>query len=70
MPLSGLGTYKLHDEETIYQAIVKVGYRHIDTAKHYQNEEVVGRAIKRAIKSGIPRSELWVTTKLWFSDKH
>jgi diketogulonate reductase-like aldo/keto reductase len=41
---------------------LKVGYRHIDTAHAYQNERGVGSAVK---KSGIPREEIWITTKLW-----
>lgn len=51
-------------ENAVYNAI-KSGYRLIDTAAVYQNEESVGRAIK---KSGIPREELFITTKLWVSD--
>lgn len=68
MPQVGLGTWKGLDQECedfVYNAIVK-GYRHIDTAKIYKNEEEVGRGIKRAIDEGIvKREELFVVTKLW-----
>jgi diketogulonate reductase-like aldo/keto reductase len=68
MPLIGLGTWKSEPEKA-YEAVLvalKNGYRHIDTAMIYNNEEAVGRAIK---DSNIPREELFVTTKLWNSDQ-
>ncbi len=68
MPLLGFGTYQIPDGETTYNSVLhalKVGYRHIDTAKFYRNEVSVGRAIR---DSGIPRSEIFVTTKLWPTD--
>ncbi|ORY51333.1 2,5-didehydrogluconate reductase [Rhizoclosmatium globosum] len=63
IPSVGLGVYKASPEDTYKTvlAALKAGYRHIDTAAFYQNEPDVGRAIK---ESGIPRSEIWVTTKL------
>ena len=64
MPILGFGVYQIPDEQTedvVTQALA-TGYRHIDTAASYQNEEAVGRALKN---SGIPRDELFVTTKLW-----
>lgn len=68
MPILGFGVYQISDleecEEIVYQAITQ-GYRLIDTAAAYGNEEAVGKAIKR---SGIPREELFLTTKLWISD--
>ncbi|MFV0558756.1 MAG: aldo/keto reductase [Enterococcus sp.] len=68
MPLLGFGVFQINDakecEECVYQALMH-GYRLIDTAAAYQNEEAVGRAIKR---SGIPREELFITTKLWVQD--
>lgn len=71
MPLLGYGVYQISPEQTeqcVYEAI-KVGYRLIDTAAAYKNEEGVGRAIKRAIDEGIlKREDLFVTTKLWISD--
>ncbi|MBD8837552.1 aldo/keto reductase [Paenibacillus sp. FSL K6-4396] len=68
MPIIGVGVYQVPDvdecENTVYEAL-KAGYRLIDTAAGYLNEEAVGRAIKR---SGIPREELFITTKLWIQD--
>ena len=68
MPILGFGVFQIDDmkecEEAVYNAL-KAGYRLIDTAAAYGNEEAVGRAIKR---SGIPREEIFVTTKLWVSD--
>ncbi|KAI7859238.1 NADP-dependent oxidoreductase domain-containing protein [Circinella umbellata] len=64
IPAVGLGTWQSKPEE-VYQAVltaIKAGYRHIDTASVYRNEAAVGKAIK---DSGIPRKELFVTTKLW-----
>ncbi len=64
MPIIGFGVYQIPNEET-EQAVadaLAVGYRHIDTAAGYGNEEAVGQAIA---KSGIARDELFVTTKLW-----
>ncbi len=64
IPILGFGVYQVpadQTEEVVAQAL-QTGYRHIDTAASYQNEEAVGRALNR---SGIPRSELFVTTKLW-----
>ena len=64
MPAVGFGTYLIDDKQaevSVSQAL-KAGYRHIDTAEGYQNEEGVGRAIRAA---GISRDDLFVTTKLW-----
>lgn len=64
IPQLGLGVYKVPAEE-VYDAVLSalnLGYRHIDTASFYGNEEGVGRAI---IDSGIPREEIFVTTKVW-----
>ena len=65
MPIFGLGVYKSADGEETYNAVrwaLDAGYRHIDTAAMYGNEASVGRAIR---ESGIPREEIFVTTKLW-----
>ncbi|MFD4351260.1 aldo/keto reductase [Nocardia sp. NPDC058518] len=64
MPILGFGVFQIPDDETEKVVIeaLEAGYRHLDTAASYGNEEAVGRAIKA---SGIPREELWVTTKLW-----
>jgi diketogulonate reductase-like aldo/keto reductase len=68
MPLLGFGVYQITDanecERSVYDAI-KAGYRLIDTVAVYQNEKAVGKAIKR---SGVPREELFITTKLWIQD--
>lgn len=68
MPILGFGVYQIENlkecEEAVYNAI-KTGYRLIDTATAYENEEAVGRAIKR---SGVPREELFITTKLWIRE--
>lgn len=68
MPIIGFGVYQVPDaeecESAVYEALM-AGYRLIDTAAGYLNEEAVGRAIKR---SGVPRKELFITTKLWVQD--
>jgi len=68
MPIIGFGVYQIPDaeecENAVYEALM-AGYRLIDTAAGYLNEEAVGRAIKR---SGVPREELFITTKLWVQD--
>lgn len=68
MPLLGFGVFQVTDlnecERSVYEAI-QVGYRLIDTAASYLNEEAVGKAIKR---SGVVRGELFITTKLWIQD--
>ena len=68
MPAIGYGVFRMKDpaecEEAVVQAI-RSGYRLIDTAAAYENEEAVGRAIRRC---GVPREELFVTTKLWITD--
>ncbi len=68
MPLLGFGVFQVPDpgecERSVYDAI-QTGYRLIDTAASYMNEEAVGNAIKR---SGVPREELFITTKLWIQD--
>ena len=68
IPQLGLGVFKVEDDECerVVSDALEVGYRHIDTAMIYRNEAAVGRAIAA---SGIPRDELFVTTKLWNSDQ-
>jgi methylglyoxal/glyoxal reductase len=69
MPAFGLGVYKVEEgeqlEKTIHTAL-DLGYRLIDTASFYQNEEGVGQAIRN---SGIPREQLFITTKVWNSEQ-
>ncbi|WP_370281046.1 aldo/keto reductase [Spiroplasma endosymbiont of Phyllotreta cruciferae] len=65
IPLIGFGTYKLTDETETYQTVLTAlqsGYRHIDTAQYYGNETIIGKAVK---DSGIPRSEIFITSKIW-----
>ncbi|KQS15473.1 glyoxal reductase [Exiguobacterium sp. Leaf187] len=67
MPQLGYGVFKVPEEE-VYEAVseaLRVGYRSIDTAMIYENEEGVGRALR---DSGIPREEIFLTTKVWNSD--
>lgn len=68
IPQLGFGVFKVDPKQTekIVSEALEVGYRHIDTAAIYRNEEGVGRAIAA---SGIPREELFITTKLW-NDRH
>lgn len=64
IPQVGLGVYKVSNEE-VYDNVLsalQLGYRHIDTASFYENEEGVGKAIR---DSGIPREELFITSKVW-----
>jgi len=68
VPYLGLGMFESKDGEEAYNAAkwaLETGYRHIDTAMIYGNEDSVGKAIK---DSGIPRNEIFVTTKLWNED--
>lgn len=67
-PIIGFGTWQTPDGQVAEESVLAAlnsGYRHLDTAAAYGNEESVGAAIK---KSGINRHELFVTTKLWNSD--
>lgn len=67
MPVLGFGVFQMSNEEAERSVLsaLEVGYRLIDTATSYGNEEAVGRAIKQ---SGIPREELFITSKLWIAD--
>ena len=68
MPMLGFGVFQITDPEECRKAVLcalENGYRSIDTAQAYGNEEAVGQAIK---DSGIPRDELFITTKLWITD--
>ena len=64
IPAFGLGTFRLKDQQVIdsVKMGLELGYRHIDTAQIYENEAQVGQAIA---ESGVPREELFVTTKVW-----
>lgn len=67
IPQLGFGLYKIlgEDAERAVEAALEAGYRHLDTASLYENEAEVGRAIAA---SGLPRQELFVTTKLWHTE--
>lgn len=70
IPLLGFGTYNMNKktvEETIYAALMK-GYRLIDSASMYENEAETGRAVRRAVESGISREDITVVTKIWKTD--
>jgi diketogulonate reductase-like aldo/keto reductase len=69
IPVVGLGTWKSEPGDSTYNAVlnsIKAGYRHIDTARAYDNESDVGRAVKDA---DIGRKDLFITTKLWNKDQ-
>ena len=68
IPQFGLGVYMVRGDEPTREACLaalQMGYRHIDTAHAYQNERGVGAAVR---ESGIPREEIWITSKLWPSE--
>lgn len=68
IPKIGFGVFRMTDQDACEKAVVqaiKAGYRLIDTATAYGNEEAVGKAISRC---GVPRAELFITTKLWIPD--
>ncbi|MDY4678442.1 aldo/keto reductase [Bifidobacterium tsurumiense] len=68
IPKIGFGTYLIPNDGSTYKAVrsaLDAGYRHIDTAAAYFNEEEVGRAVA---ESGIPREEIFITSKLWLQD--
>ena len=68
MPVLGFGVFQILDAKECERCVldaIEVGYRSIDTAQIYGNEEAVGRA---AEKSGVPREELFLTTKVWISN--
>jgi 2,5-diketo-D-gluconate reductase A len=68
MPLLGFGVFQIADPSECERSVsdaVETGYRLIDTAASYENEQSVGNAIK---SSGVPRNELFITTKLWIAD--
>ncbi|CAK9863756.1 unnamed protein product [Sphagnum jensenii] len=71
IPALGLGTWKSEPNkcrEAVYAAVVEAGYRHIDCADKYGNQEEVGEALKAAMETGIARQDLFVTSKLWCAD--
>jgi diketogulonate reductase-like aldo/keto reductase len=74
MPAIGLGTFgsdhvTAEEIATAVKGAAQVGYRHFDCASVYRNEDRIGSALREIVASGIPREELWITSKLW-NDKH
>ena len=74
MPGIGLGTFgnDRYSGEQIAEAVkdaISLGYRHIDCASVYGNEDCIGISLKEIMKQGLKREELWITSKLW-NDKH
>lgn len=67
IPALGFGTFRMSEEEvaSVLPAALKAGFRHIDTAQIYQNEAAVGQALKYA---GVPRDEVFLTTKVWVTN--
>lgn len=67
IPAFGLGTFRLKDDVVIasVKTALELGYRAVDTAQIYDNEAAVGQAIA---ESGIPRNELYITTKIWIEN--
>ncbi|GAA3630795.1 aldo/keto reductase [Lactobacillus hamsteri] len=68
IPSFGFGTFQIPDDGSTYKAVseaLKAGYRHIDTAVAYFNEDEVGKAVR---DSGIPREDIWITSKMWLQD--
>lgn len=67
IPAIGFGTFLIPPDGSTYRAVreaLEAGYRHIDTATAYENEEEVGRAVR---DSGIPREDVFITSKLWLT---
>ena len=72
MPMEGFGVFQVRDKEECRQSVleaIKAGYRLIDTAASYTNEDAVGEAVREAIREGIcTREELFITSKMWVQD--
>ena len=71
MPQVGLGTFKITSEaekKSLRDAIMEVGYRHLDTATMYENEAVIGQVLQQCFAEGLKREDIFVTTKLLSCD--
>lgn len=68
IPSVGLGSASFKDKDAMVRGIMEAGYRHIDTATLYNNEEIVGEALEECFKQGLKREEIYVTTKIWHPD--
>ncbi|CAI2376062.1 unnamed protein product [Moneuplotes crassus] len=70
VPKVGLGSYGMNTADEIYTAVAECGYRHIDTASYYFNEEVIGEALQKVYKeTDIKRQDLFITSKIWGHQK-
>ena len=73
IPILGFGTYKIEDDKVAVNSVreaIKTGYRHIDTASFYKNEENVGNGINEGLKhTGLKRKDIFVTTKVWNTEQ-
>ncbi|MBP1528003.1 MAG: aldo/keto reductase [Spiroplasma ixodetis] len=74
IPQFGLGTYLMVDSKSIYNSVIcalQNGYRHIDSAEYYKNEEIIGNAIKDFLAENpeVKREDLFITSKIW-NDNH
>ena len=73
IPILGFGTYKIEDDATALNSVrkaIKAGYRHIDTASFYKNEENVGNGINEGLKfTGLKREDIFITTKVWNTEQ-
>ena len=73
IPILGFGTYKIEDDAAALNSVreaIKAGYRHIDTASFYKNEENVGNGIREGLKhTGLKRKDIFVTTKVWNTEQ-
>lgn len=72
MPMEGFGVFQVRDKEECRQSVlnaIRAGYRLIDTAASYTNEDAVGEAVREAIAEGLcTRDELFITSKMWVQD--
>lgn len=72
MPMEGFGVFQVRDKEECKQSVlnaIRAGYRLIDTAASYTNEDAVGEAVHEAVAEGIcTREELFITSKMWVQD--
>jgi len=72
IPVVGFGTFKNREgiKALVKSAILEHGYRHIDTARVYENEAEIGEALEECVAAGVRREDLYITTKLWMSGYH
>ncbi len=71
IPQIGLGTFAINDDvarKSIKEAILDLGYRHLDTASLYENEAEIGEVLEQCFKTGLKREEMFITTKVWIND--